>query len=154
MCSPFRIKSLISISCGYSVVCVIWNTDITAGYRQSLEASWSDGRGLRLLSFMGSVHVSTSRIQQLGLSWTLPILIVANLEMKGSGNCLNCHCTLNLRQVRKKIVPFVSPQTTMRIQNFEGFLALLEHGVTAQQLFLKTKTQQLFRLYEHVWFSQ
>ena len=63
MCSPFRIKSLISISCGYSVVCVIWNTDITAGYRQSLEASWSDGRGLRLLSFMGSVHVSTSRIQ-------------------------------------------------------------------------------------------
>ena len=35
-----------------------------------------------------------------------------------------------MRKVRKEIVPFVSPQTIMRIQNFEGFLALLEHGVT------------------------
>jgi len=50
--------------------------------------------------------------------------------MKVSGNCLSCHFKLNLRQVRKEIVPFVSPQTTMRIQNFEGFLALLEHRVT------------------------
>lgn len=37
--------------------------------------------------------------------------------------------TLNMRHVRKEIVPFAS-QITMRFWNFEGFLALLEHAVT------------------------